>query len=61
MELQLHPITLGFQTSRGDRGRPKLATGADATRILEMMTTRSKALGVNVTVKGGVGYVVPTP
>ena len=33
----------------------------DAARILEMMTTRSKALGANVTVKGGVGYVVPTP
>ena len=46
VELQLHPITLGYQTSRADRGRPKLASGADAARILEMMTTRSKALGV---------------
>lgn len=59
VELQLHPITLGFQTSRADRGRPKLATGADATRILEMMTTRSKAFGATVTVKDGVGYVTP--
>ena len=28
--------------SRAERGRPKLATGADAARILEMMMTRSK-------------------
>ena len=61
VELQLHPITLGYQTSRADRGRPKLASGADATRILDMMTTRSKAFGATVIVKGGVGYVVPTP
>lgn len=59
VELQLQPFTLGYQTSRGDRGRPKLATGADAARILETMTARSKAFGATVTVKGGVGYVVP--
>jgi poly-gamma-glutamate capsule biosynthesis protein CapA/YwtB (metallophosphatase superfamily) len=59
MEVQLHPITLGFQTSRADRGRPKLASGADATRILEMMTTRSKGFGATVTVKNGVGVVTP--
>jgi len=61
VELQLHPITLGYQTSRAERGRPKLASGADAARILEVMTTRSKAFGATVTVKGGVGYVVPAP
>jgi len=61
VELQLHPITLGYQTSRAERGRPKLASGVDAARILEMMTTRSKAFGATVTVKGGVGYVVPMP
>jgi len=47
VELQLHPITLGFQ--------PR------AARILAVMTTRSKAFGANVTVKAGVGSVVPTP
>lgn len=61
VELQLHPITLGYKTSRADRGRPKLASGEDATRILEMMTTRSKAFGTTVVVKNGVGIVTPTP
>ncbi|MDP3719381.1 MAG: CapA family protein [Acidobacteriota bacterium] len=59
VELQLHPITLGYKTSRADRGRPKLASGADATRILEMMTTRSKAFGTTVVMKNGIGIVTP--
>jgi poly-gamma-glutamate capsule biosynthesis protein CapA/YwtB (metallophosphatase superfamily) len=59
IEAELHPITLGFQTSRAERGRPKLASGADATRILDMMVTRSKAFGATVTVKDGVGIVRP--
>lgn len=59
VEAQLHPITLGFQTPRSERGRPKLAAPADAARILEMMTTRSKAFGATVTVKNGVGIVMP--
>lgn len=59
VELQLHPITLGYQTPRAERGRPKLATGADAARILETITARSKPFGATVTVKDGVGYVSP--
>ena len=61
VEAELHPITLGFQTPRSERGRPKLASGADAARILEMMTTRSKAFGATVTVRNGVGVVTPAP
>jgi poly-gamma-glutamate capsule biosynthesis protein CapA/YwtB (metallophosphatase superfamily) len=59
IEAELHPITLGFQTPRSARGRPKLASGADAARILETMTTQSKAFGATVTVKNGVGIVAP--
>ena len=59
VEAELHPITLGFQTPRSERGRPKLASGADAARILEMMTTRSKNFGATVTVRNGIGVVTP--
>jgi poly-gamma-glutamate synthesis protein (capsule biosynthesis protein) len=59
VELQLHPITLGYKTSRAERGRPKLAAGADAARILEIMAARSKPFGATVTVKNGVGIVTP--
>ena len=61
VELELHPITLGYQTSRAERGRPKLAAPGDAARILELMVTRSKPFGATVTVSNGVGYVRPTP
>jgi poly-gamma-glutamate capsule biosynthesis protein CapA/YwtB (metallophosphatase superfamily) len=61
VELELHPITLGYQTSRAERGRPKLAAPGDAARILELMVTRSKPFGAVVTVSNGVGYVRPTP
>ncbi len=59
VELQLHPITLGYKTSRAERGRPKLASGADAARILEMMAARSKPFGATVKVSNGVGIVTP--
>ena len=59
VEAELHPITLGFQTPRSERGRPRLASGQDATRILDMMITRSKAFGATVTARNGVGVVVP--
>ena len=61
VELQLHPITLGYQASRADRGRPRLASGADAERIFQMMAARSQPFGVTVNVRNGVGYVTPTP
>ena len=60
VELELHPITLGYQTSRAERGRPKLASPADAARILEMMVARSKPFGATVTVSNGIGFVRPT-
>lgn len=59
VEAELHPVTLGFQTPRSARGRPKLASGADAARILETMTARSKVFGAAVTVRNGVGVVTP--
>jgi poly-gamma-glutamate capsule biosynthesis protein CapA/YwtB (metallophosphatase superfamily) len=59
VEVQLHPITLGYKTSRAERGRPRLASGADAARILEMLVSRSKPFGATVKVKGGVGYITP--
>jgi poly-gamma-glutamate capsule biosynthesis protein CapA/YwtB (metallophosphatase superfamily) len=59
VEAELHPITLGYQTPRSERGRPKLASGPDATRILDTMVARSKAFGATVTVKNGVGVLTP--
>ena len=59
VEAELHPITLGYQTPRSERGRPRLAPPADAARILETMVARSKAFGATVRVRDGVGIVAP--
>jgi poly-gamma-glutamate synthesis protein (capsule biosynthesis protein) len=59
VEAQLYPITLGFQAPRSERGRPRLASPAAATRILETMAARSKAFGATVSVRNGVGIVTP--
>jgi hypothetical protein len=60
VEAVLHPITLGFQTSRAERGRPKLASPEESARILTQLAERSKPFGVSVVVRDGVGHVVPT-
>ena len=59
VELQLHPITLGFKLPRAERGRPRLASGADAERILTALAARSKPFGATMTVRNDVGYIVP--
>lgn len=59
VEADLYPITLGFGQPRSERGRPKLANAADATRILEKVSKRSKNYGATITVKDGIGTVKP--
>lgn len=41
----LHPVDLGFGTRRSERGRPMLATGAAADRILARLERMSGAAG----------------
>ena len=43
-EVRLYPIDLGFGRSRAERGRPVLARGDVARRILERVTERSSVL-----------------
>jgi poly-gamma-glutamate synthesis protein (capsule biosynthesis protein) len=56
-EIALHPITLGFGGSRSERGRPRLAEGELAQKILTDLVTLSQPFGTKVTVRNGVGYV----
>ena len=50
--LELHPVDLGFGTSRAQRGRPMLATGARAEAILGRMERLSNLRGVQFTRDG---------
>ena len=56
-ELSLHPITLGFGMPAWVRGRPMLARGDLAEKILNDLRERSAPYGTEIDVRDGVGYV----
>lgn len=55
--ITLHPITLGFGLTRGERGRPTLAAADAATRILAAVDARSRVYGTRVKVDGNIGSI----
>jgi poly-gamma-glutamate synthesis protein (capsule biosynthesis protein) len=56
-ELALHPITLGFGQGRTARGRPQLAEGELAAKILGDVERLSTPFGTRLSVRSGVGYI----
>ena len=57
-ELKLYPITLGFGQGRTVRGRPLLADGDLAKKIVGDVIERSKMFGTTVVFENGIGRVV---
>ncbi len=57
-EIKLHPIHLGTQSARPEQGRPILARGEMATKILEDVRRLSAPYGTEVRIEGEVGSVV---
>ena len=56
-EIVLHPIDLGHGEPRSQKGRPILATGATAQRILERMRRLSTQYGTNIEITGETAIV----
>jgi poly-gamma-glutamate synthesis protein (capsule biosynthesis protein) len=56
-KLTLYPVDLGYGTGRADRGRPVLAKGDIARRILERLAMLSQRFGTQITIQNGVGIV----
>jgi poly-gamma-glutamate synthesis protein (capsule biosynthesis protein) len=56
-ELRIHPIEQGFGSPRGQRGRPVLAHGEMAARIIARVDKLSRPYGVSVQNRDGVGIV----
>ncbi|MFQ5873528.1 MAG: CapA family protein [Dehalococcoidia bacterium] len=56
-EVRLYPIDTRMETHRGTAGRPLLAEGKPAQHILERMQHLSGLFGVDVSIRGDVGYV----
>jgi poly-gamma-glutamate synthesis protein (capsule biosynthesis protein) len=55
--LRLYPIDLGHQRRLTDRGRPMLADGAIAKRVLDRVQHLSAKYGTTVDVRDGIGVV----
>jgi poly-gamma-glutamate capsule biosynthesis protein CapA/YwtB (metallophosphatase superfamily) len=61
-QLTLHPVTLGFGRPPGERGRPALAEGEEARKIIADVARLSKPFGTTVVIDNGVGRVLlPAP
>jgi poly-gamma-glutamate synthesis protein (capsule biosynthesis protein) len=56
-EIRIHPIDQGFGRPRPQRGRPVLAEGEVAERVLERVTRLSKRYGTKIAVRNGVGMI----
>ncbi|MDE3155438.1 MAG: CapA family protein [Acidobacteriota bacterium] len=57
LKMVLHPVTLGVDEPRYQRGTPRLAEGTEAEAIIARVGTLSRPYGTTVTFAGGVGEV----
>jgi poly-gamma-glutamate synthesis protein (capsule biosynthesis protein) len=55
--IELTPLELGFDEGRPRRGRPRLAEGETADRILRECDERSSPYDVDIEIEDGLGYV----
>jgi poly-gamma-glutamate synthesis protein (capsule biosynthesis protein) len=56
-EIRIHPIDQGFGRPRPQRGRPVLAQGEVAERVLERVTRLSKRYGTHLVKRNGIGII----
>jgi poly-gamma-glutamate synthesis protein (capsule biosynthesis protein) len=58
VEMKIYPIQLNQEKPRSQRGRPVLATGSQATKILDTITRLSSKYGTEIKIKNEVGEIV---
>jgi poly-gamma-glutamate synthesis protein (capsule biosynthesis protein) len=58
-EIRIYPLDQGFGRTRAQRGRPLLAQGAVAAKIIERVNSLSKPYGVTVKNENGIGIIRP--
>ncbi len=56
-QVELLPITLGFEKTRSRKGRPELASPSDGERILQDLQKLSDEFDTTITIKDGKGYI----
>jgi poly-gamma-glutamate synthesis protein (capsule biosynthesis protein) len=57
MEIKIFPIDQGFGKPRPQRGRPVLAEGELANRVIERVTRLSRRYGTKISNHDGVGVI----
>jgi poly-gamma-glutamate synthesis protein (capsule biosynthesis protein) len=58
-EVRVYPLDQGFGRTRAQRGRPVLAQGALAAKIIDRVNKLSQPLGVTVKNRDGIGIITP--
>jgi poly-gamma-glutamate synthesis protein (capsule biosynthesis protein) len=58
-EIRIHPLDQGFGRPRGQRGRPVLADGEMAAKVIARVDRLSRPYGVTAANRDGVGIVTP--
>jgi poly-gamma-glutamate synthesis protein (capsule biosynthesis protein) len=56
-EIKIFPIEQGFGRPRPQRGRPVLADGEVANRVIERVMRLSQRYGTKITKRDGVGLI----
>lgn len=56
-EIKIYPIDQGFGRPRPQRGRPLLAEGEVANRVIERVTRLSQRYGTEISIRDGLGVV----
>jgi poly-gamma-glutamate capsule biosynthesis protein CapA/YwtB (metallophosphatase superfamily) len=56
-EIELTPISLGFEKNRAGKGKPKFAEREHREKILQDLNNLSSEFGTTVTIKNGKGYI----
>jgi hypothetical protein len=56
-EIKIFPIDQGFGRPRPQRGRPLLADGEVANRVIERVTRLSRRYGTKISNRDGVGVI----
>lgn len=56
-QVELIPITLGFEKQRSRKGRPELASAADGIRILTGLQALSDEFNTKIEIKDGRGFI----
>jgi poly-gamma-glutamate synthesis protein (capsule biosynthesis protein) len=55
--IECHPVSLGYENERPDRGMPQPADGEEATAILENLRRLSVPYGTELLIEDGVGVI----